>query len=218
MIANRVYNTQDLVLQVRKSFDPAKLRLVDWERFIHMLCADRSYQKEAIKTAVNYLASGNYKSVEELVHENTRTNPNLLSRYHTLEDYKRKIQLPQKLSATIDLATGTGKSYVMYGIAQIALGLGLVDKVLVLCPSVTIKDELTRKFSELSADKMLVNSIPVNAKWRNPSIINANQTINYRRLIAGIYRVYVSYTQITGIDSLICIDNTRVAPFSINGD
>ena len=44
---------------------------------------------------------------------------------------------------------GTGKSFVMYGIAQIALGLGIVDKVLVLGPpSLTIERELTKKFEE----------------------------------------------------------------------
>ena len=40
--------------------------------------------------------------------------------------YLHHLQLPNKLAASIDLATGTGKSYVIYGIAQIMMGLGLV--------------------------------------------------------------------------------------------
>ena len=60
-------------------------------------------------------------------------------------DYKNKLNLNKKLFANIDLATGTGKSYVIYGIAQIMLGLGLIDKVLVLCPSLTIESELIEK-------------------------------------------------------------------------
>lgn len=202
MISSKIYNTQDLVLQVRKSFDPAKLKLHEWERFINLLCGDRFYQKEAIRAAIIYLAAGHYKSIEDLIIENTRLNPNLLTRYHTPDDYKRKIQLPNKLSATIDLATGSGKSFVIYGIAQIALGVGLIDKVLVLCPSVTIREELSKKFSILSADKRLIEAIPDKAHWRNPRIINANDTIKSGDLcVTNIHSVYSSNSS-SIVDSL----------------
>lgn len=193
MVNNKIYNTQDLVLQVSKSYDPAKLNLKEYKRFLNALCGNREYQKEAIEAAIIYLAYGKYKSIEDLVQENAKQNPNLTSRYHTLEDYKRKLQLPQKLSATIDLATGTGKSYVMYGIAQIALSLGIVDKVLVLCPSLTIKDELTKKFIESAADKRLIEALPTTAHWRNPHIINANETIQSGFVcVTNIHAVYSS--------------------------
>jgi len=193
MITNKIYNTQDLVLQVRKSFDPAKLKLNDWERFINMICADRFYQKDAIKAAIIYLASTNYSSIEDLIIENHSSNPNLTTRYHSIEEYKKKIQLPGRLSGTIDLATGTGKSYVMYAIAQIAMGLGIVDKVLVLCPSVTIREELTKKFYSLSSDKRIIDSIPEGAHWKNPTVINANETILPGCIcITNIHAVYAS--------------------------
>lgn len=193
MITNRTYNTQDLVLQVRKTFNPETFKLNEWERFINVICGDRFYQREAIKNAILYIASGNYTSIEDLVVENNRINPNLITRYHSLEEYKRKIQIPNKLSGTIDLATGTGKSYVMYGIAQIAMGLGLVDKVLVLCPSVTIREELTKKFYALSANKQIIDSIPESAHWKNPSIINANETILPGAIcITNIHSIYAS--------------------------
>lgn len=73
------------------------------------------------------------------------------------------LQMRNRLYASIDLATGTGKSYVIYGIAQIALGLGLVKRVLVLCPSLTIESGLTQKFQDLSGDAGIKGTIPQNA-------------------------------------------------------
>jgi len=202
MVANKIYKTQELVLQVRKSFDPAKLQLAKWERFINMLCGDRDYQKEAIKSAIIYMASGNYNSIENLVQENARFNFNISSRYHSIEEYYRKTQLPNKLSGTLDLATGTGKSFAIYGISQIALGLGIVDKVLVLCPSVTIREELTKKYIELTTDKRLLDTIPDEAHSRNPRIINSNETIKPGDIcVTNIHAVYASNSS-SIIDSL----------------
>lgn len=179
MAGKKIFNTQDLVLKVNyKNFDPIKYPLDEWEYFLDILCQNRDYQKEAIKTAIHYLISTKYNNVEDLVKENYKTNNQLQLRYKTEKEYLSKIQLPNKLSACIDLATGTGKSFVMYGIAQIALGLGIVDKVLVLGPpSLTIEKELTKKFEELSANQILKNAIPASAKVSNPTIINADQTI-----------------------------------------
>ena len=148
MSVKKVFNTQDLVLKVNtKNYDVLKYHLEEWDRFLNVLCSTREYQKEAIRTAIIYLISTKYNSIEDLVKENFKNNENLQRRYNTEREYLSKLQLPHRLSASIDLATGTGKSYVMYGIAQIALGLGLVDKVLVLGPpSLTIEKELTRKF------------------------------------------------------------------------
>ena len=70
------------------------------------------------------------------------------------------MQLPDKLSCTIDLATATGKSYVLYGIARIMPAEGAIDQVLVLCPSNTIETGLTEKFRSLSADKTLKDLLP----------------------------------------------------------
>ncbi len=189
----KTYKTGDLVLKVSQTFDPAKLDLSSWDRFLDIAIDGRSYQKEAIQQAIIFLASGNYKSTEDLVRENWSDphNTELRTRYNTVDEYCRHLQLPQKLSANIDLATGTGKSYVMYAIAQIMLGLGLVDRVLVLCPSLTIEKGLMEKFTALSSDIKLKNSIPDNAKFRNPSIVNANVTVkNGDICIENIHAVY----------------------------
>jgi type III restriction enzyme len=202
MITTKFFNTQELVLQVSSSYDTSRVKLHEWERFINLLCADRYYQREAIKTAIIYLASGKYKSIEDLVRENSKKNSSIITRHHSLHDYEKRLQLPKRLSATLDLATGTGKSFVIYGIAQIALGLGLVERVLVLCPSLTIKDELTRKFTQLAADSRLVNAIPLGTHAANPRIINANETIRPNDIcVTNIHAVYGSNNS-SIIDSL----------------
>lgn len=187
----KIYNTQDLVLQVKRNFDPAKLKLKPWIEFMDVLCGDREYQKEAIRDAIVYIASGEYSSIENLVAENWRTNAELRERYKNVEEYEAKLQLPHKLSGVIDLATGTGKSYVMYGIAQIALGLGLVDKVLVLSPSLTIEAGLKEKFQNLSGDDRIKATLPDGAVYKNPRIINADITIkNGDIAVENIHAVY----------------------------
>jgi type III restriction enzyme len=204
MTGKKIFNTQDLVLKVSsKHYDPLKYPIDDWDRFLDILCSNRSYQKEVIKTALYYLASDTYKTIEDLIRENYRQNEQLQERYRTEAEYFSKVQFPQKRSASIDLATGTGKSYVMYGIAQIALGLGLVNKVLLLGPpSLTIEKELTNKFSALSANVKLKNAIPQSSKCQNPSIINAGQTIkDYCVCIENINAVY-SKTGSSIFDSL----------------
>ena len=173
------YKTSDLVLKVDKNYDPTQLPLQDWDRYIDILVNGRQYQKEAIIDTVIFLASGLYKNTSELVEKNwiESSNIELKNRYSNLDDYKHHLQIPTKLSASIDLATGTGKSYVIYGIAQIMLGLDLVDRVLVLCPSLTIEDGLLEKFIDLSSDSKLLKAIPEDAKWKNPSIKSADVTI-----------------------------------------
>jgi len=187
----KIYKTQDLVLQVKQNYNPTKLNLKKWISFLDVLCGDREFQKEAIRDAIIFLASGEYKSVEDLVEENFRKNDELQKRYKNIRDYQKNLPLPHKLSAVIDLATGTGKSYVIYGIAQIALGLGLVDKVLVLCPSLTIESGLKEKFQKLSGDDKIKATLPDNVIFKNPRIINANSTIKKGDIcVENIHAVY----------------------------
>jgi len=187
----KVYKTNDLVLQVNPNYDPTKLNLDEWERFLDKLCGDREYQKESIRKAIIFLASGRYRSTDDLVTENYKNNHELQNKYSSSDDYKKHLQLPGKLSANIDLATATGKSYVIYGISQIMLGLGLVDKVLVLCPSLTIESGLKEKFEALSGSSRIKASIPKSAKYKNPRIVDANSTIKDGDIcIENIHAVY----------------------------
>lgn len=220
------YDTKDLILNVNQFYNQSELPLSYWDRFLDALCGTREYQKEAIKNAVIYLASKEYKNIEELISENHYKNPQLRERYPELTDYYRKIQLPSKLSATLDLATGTGKSYVMYGIAQILLGVGLVKRVLVLCPSTTIEKELQKKFLSLVADTKLKETIPDTTIIKNPSIVDGSVTVNEGDIcIENVHAVYErtgssiedSFGFKQGQDTLILNDETHHIYNKISG-
>ena len=146
----KIFKQSDLILDVNQNFNPEVLNLDEWEWFLDVLCGNRDYQKEAIKNAIIFMASEEYTNIEDLVLDNYKRKPELQLRYPKVEDYLNSLQIRDKLHANIDLATGTGKSYVIYGIAQIMLGLGLVKRVLVLCPSTTIEKGLKDKFNDFS--------------------------------------------------------------------
>jgi len=205
------HNASDLVLKVRNSYDPSKLNLNEWEDYLDILCGNREYQKEAIKTAIIYLAAGEYTDINQLAKENYKNNPDLQGLYKNVDDLISSLPLPDKLSGVIDLATATGKSYVIYGIAQIMLSLQVVTKVLVLCPSLTIESGLMKKFREKASDSRLKASIPESVVFKNPRIIDANSTIKDGDIcIENIHSVYDG-TGSSIIDSLqSCGEKTLV--------
>ena len=185
------FKQSELVLKVSNVYNTTKLDISDWMPYLNRLCNDRTYQIEAITQAIIYLASGNYKSLSGLAVENFKENPNLQEKYTTEDDFLKVFQLKNKLFANIDLATGTGKSYVIYAIAQIALGIGLVDKVLVLCPSLTIETGLKDKFEKLSSDAGLKGLLPDKVMYKNPSIVTANETVKKGDIcVENIHAVY----------------------------
>lgn len=191
MVDVKTFRQSELVLKVNRVYNTNLLDLSVWRPFIDRLCGDRNYQKEAIETAIIYLASGQYDSLKDLAEYNYSLNTCLRDKYSSDDDFIKKLQMGTKLFSNIDLATGTGKSYVMYGIAQIALGLGLVNRVLVLCPSLTIEAGLTEKFNSLSGDAGLKATIPTDAICKNPSIVNANDTVKIGDIcIENIHAVY----------------------------
>jgi len=183
--------TDNLVLKVSKSVDPRKLDLSKYDDFLEELCGHRDFQKETIQEAVRFLLGGEYKNTEELAKENFDQNPDLQEYYGTFENLRKRLELKDKLACTIDLATATGKSWVIYGIAQILLCEGAVDQVLVLCPSVTIEEGLTSKFKKFAIDKNLKATLPANSVYKNPRIINASKTIEKGDIcIENIHAVY----------------------------
>lgn len=177
MLDRQTFQNKDLVLKVSPSYDPRRFDPNKYEDFMDALCGDREYQKEAIRETVRYFLGGEYKSLKELAEKDYHNNPKLQEKYSSFEDFLEALQLPDKLSCSLDHATATGKSYVMYGIARIMLAEGAVDQVLVLCPSDTIEAGLTEKFRSLSADRTLKDLLPADSKISNPGIINASNTI-----------------------------------------
>lgn len=193
MQETKTFKQSELVLKVNRAYDTNRLDLGEWQSFIDRLCGDRAYQKEAIKCAIIYLASGQYDSLKDLATYNFSVNSCLRDKYATVNDFIKSLQMKNRLYANIDLATGTGKSYIIYGIAQIALGLGIVKRVLVLCPSLTIEKGLTEKFNKLSGDSGLKSLIPETAVCKNPSIVSADRTVKEGDLcIENIHAVYES--------------------------
>src|SRR5574342_1075404 len=155
------------------SFDWSK-----YENFLEQLCKDRDYQKEAIRAAINLFLGKKYSSTLELAEENFAQNEKIRTLHSDSWDtYKNEFEFPDKLSCTIDLATGTGKSWMMYGVAQILLCENVVDYVLVLCPTRTIAKQLKDKFKDLSSDSLLKKTLPSRSKHKNPRIISADITI-----------------------------------------
>lgn len=174
--ASTSIDNDDLVLRVKTDYDPSVLRLDAYEGFLDRLCGDREYQKEAIRTACRFLAGKQYSSTADLAAENFSTNERLAQHYGSLGGLRDALPFPDKLACDIDLATGTGKSWVMYGIAQILLVEGVVDRVLVLCPSLTIESGLRAKFSQFVSDPDLKALLPPGALVSNPEVVSADIT------------------------------------------
>ncbi len=177
MIDKQTFKNQDLVLKVSENVDPKIFDISKYEAFLDALCGEREYQKDAIRITLRFLLGQQYKNIRELAEENYHQNPKLQEKYSSLEDFYQNLQIPEKLSCTLDLATGTGKSYILYGLARIMLAEGAADQVLILCPSTTIEEGLTDKFRLLSTDKTLKDLVSHGKGTINPSIINATETI-----------------------------------------
>jgi type III restriction enzyme len=173
----RTFRNEDLVLRVTTNIDPNIWDESRYEMFLDELCGMREYQKEAIRTTLRYLLGGKYVHLRALARENFDANDELQQRYGSWTRMERSLQLPDQLSCSIDQATGTGKSYVLYGLAAILLAEGMVDRVLVLCPSNTIEAGLMGKFRELATRSDLRDLLPEGAKVTGPRIINASETI-----------------------------------------
>jgi type III restriction enzyme len=148
-----------------------------YKNFLDNLCGDREYQKEAIIAAVNLFLSGKYKNIQEMAEENYNANKHLQDLHSSKQDFISRLEFPNKLSGAIDLATGTGKSWVMYGVAQILLCEGAVDRVLTLVPTLTIEKQLKEKFVDFTSNAKLKKSLPKDGKYKNPRIVSADRTI-----------------------------------------
>jgi len=168
---------EDLVLAISPAVDPAVFDISQYEGFLEALCGTREYQKEAIRTTLRYLLSGRYANATELVAENFKANVALREMYGSVNQLQRRLLFPDRLSGSLDLATGTGKSFVLYGIAAIMLAEGAVDQVLVLCPSLTIEAGLMEKFRALAVSDDLRDLLPDTAVIRSPGIISSDESI-----------------------------------------
>lgn len=200
---NQRFRNEDLVLEVSPSVDRAVWDESRYEAFLDELCGDREYQKDAIRTALRFLLGGQYPNLRSLARANFDEKSVLVERYGSWDGMQRHLQFPEHLAASLDLATGAGKSFVLFGLGAILLAEGVVDRVLVLCPSTTIEAGLLDKFRDLASDADLMGLLPGDAWVPNPSIINASQTITEGSICVENYHAILEHVRSSIRDSLI---------------
>jgi type III restriction enzyme len=108
------------------------------EDWVKQLTGSRTYQYEAIKRTLIYLWGGVYNNVNELARENFRKKDSIQRRFLSEDNFLGHLPLPGKLSGVIHLATGTGKSYLIFAIAYLSVVMKKIKRVLVLGPSSTV--------------------------------------------------------------------------------
>lgn len=198
----RAFRNEDMVLRV-KPHDPDVWDETRYEAFLDALCGAREYQKEAIRTALSYWLGARYANLAELARDNFSSNEELQHRWSKWDSMLQHLQLPDQMSCSIDLATGTGKSYVLYGIAAILLAEGVVDRVLVLCPSNTIENGLLSKFLELAGNSELRDALPEESRVLSPHVINATETIVDGSICVENYHAILEHVSSSIRDSLV---------------
>lgn len=173
------YTPDDFVLNIQDDSDQTNEIVGKYEAFLEAITTeDFGHVRKAIRAYIRFMVSEKYPSTRSLAEENWDDNPKLYLRYNELEEYLSQFELLNLKAGSIDLATGTGKSWVIYGVAAIALAEGLVDKVLVLCPSLTIEEGLKQKFEQLSGNQDNQQIMQeLGAIHSSPSIKSANDPI-----------------------------------------
>lgn len=173
------YKNQDFILQIDDS-SPETLAIVNkYNAFLDALTTlDFKHIGEAIKRAIHFFVTRKYKNTKEIAKYTYSQSAQLKKKYNNVEQYLLHIRIQDKKSFSIDLATATGKSWVIYGVAQIMLAEGFVDKVLVLCPSLTIEEELMEKFQKFSGDVTLIKIMEeLGINYSSSAIKSANDPI-----------------------------------------
>lgn len=170
---------EDFVLGLKNASYAARSLVAKFEPFFEALSLERyAFQREAMRRVLLFLASENYADTSALATEHFNASDKLRAHFASQPDYLGIFRLADRKAISLDLATGAGKSFVLYGIARTALAMGLVDKVLVLCPSLTIEEGLKDKFRQLSSRqdlKQIMESL--GAVYPNPPIKSANDPI-----------------------------------------
>jgi type III restriction enzyme len=185
------FSVDDLVLQASESYDPKVFDIAAYDDFVEGIVQSRTYSRDAIHKALIFLGSGRYSSSADLAEEAFANSSRLQDAYGTEEALIQRLPFADKLACSIDLATGTGKSFVMFAIARILMNEGIVNRVLVLCPSTTIERGLIDKFDEMLADSDLTSLLPERPGVRIPDRVDATQTIGEGQMcVENIHQAY----------------------------
>jgi len=166
-----------LEINIRKcSFE--KFRFSDIEEYVRAITGDREYQYQAIKHTMIYLWGGGYKNVAELAHESFAKKTHLKERFGSEEILHGHLPLADRLSGVVHMATGTGKSFVIFAISYLSLVMGLTKRVLVLGPSSTIIEEgLRDKFQEFINKQDWNDKLPTEYQGKAIELLTNNDAI-----------------------------------------
>jgi type III restriction enzyme len=155
-----------------------KFNFSDIEDYVRELVGSRDYQYDAIKRIMIYLWGGSYKSITELGKEDYKQKLQIQRRFGTEENFLRQLPLPDRLSGVVHMATGTGKSYVIFAISYLSLVMGLTKRVLVLGPVSTIIEQgLREKFKELKNKIEFNNKLPQRYRGKAINLLTDNDPI-----------------------------------------
>jgi type III restriction enzyme len=180
-VVKRINLSQHTLDISTRSVDTSKFDFEEIEDFVTELVDGREYQYEAIKNIMTYLWADKYNTVQDLAKQNYQKKEEIQSRFPTEEHFLNMMPLPDRLSGVCHMATGTGKSYVIFAIAYLSIILGKVGRVLVLGPSSTVIEQgLTDKFKEyLFGEKGLELKEKLPERYRNikVEIKNSNEPI-----------------------------------------
>jgi type III restriction enzyme len=203
-----------LDIEVRRR-DITQFDFSEVEDYISALAGGREYQFEAIKNTLIYLWGGIYKDITDLARKNFKNKIAIRQRFHSEENFLRHLPLPDRLSGVVHMATGTGKSYVIFAIAYLSIVMGKVKRVLVLGPSSTIIEQgLTGKFREyLYGPKGLALQEKLPAKYRGIAIqlLNENDPITDNSIvIENINSIYNKENNSIGQTLFLNYDNILV--------
>ncbi|HHY26717.1 MAG TPA: DEAD/DEAH box helicase family protein [Desulfitobacterium dehalogenans] len=155
-----------------------KFRFSEIEDYVRAVTGGREYQYQAIKCTMIYLWGGGYKNVTELATENFAQKKHLKERFGSEEILIGHLPLSDRLSGVVHMATGTGKSYVIFAIAYLSLVMGLTKRVLVLGPSSTIiEEDLREKFLMFMGKKEWNDKLPRQYQGKEIDLLTNNDVI-----------------------------------------
>ena len=187
------FRIADQVLTVDDKREATEAIVHKHDAFLNLLCTERyAFQRDAVRETLRFLVSDKYPNLERLARENWTAREPIRQRFESVDLYLERMPLKDRKAVSLDLATGTGKSYVMYALAAVALAEGLADRVLVLCPSLTIEEGLLEKFTALAGNGELSAIMKeLGAAVAIPGIKRGNETVQAGDIcIENIHAVY----------------------------
>jgi len=155
-----------------------KFRFSDIEEYVRTITGGREYQYQAIKRTMIYLWGGSYKNVADLARENFEKKEHIRERFGSEEIMLGHLPLVDRISGVVHMATGTGKSWVLFAVAYLSIIMDLTKRVLVLGPSSTIIEEgLREKFQTFMSNKEWNDRLPKEYQGKAVDLLTNNDAI-----------------------------------------